>query len=134
MFQNSDMTTFGDRLRAARKDAKLTQAQVAQKVAMSQSALSELEKGEYPTSSYTPRLAHLYRVQARWLADGVGPREIDAIVEAEASGEAWPFQHIDKAQFDALPQSVKDDIADYIEMKIVKAGGSKPPKAKKTAA
>lgn len=75
------MSTFGQRLQEARKAAKLSQTVVAKRVGMSQSLLSELENDEYPTSGFTPRLAHLYKVTARWLADGVGPREIS---DAEA--------------------------------------------------
>ncbi|WP_175224349.1 helix-turn-helix domain-containing protein [Achromobacter ruhlandii] len=128
------MTTLGQRLKAARRDAKLTQAQVAKKVGMSQSALSELESDAYPTSSYTPRLAHLYRVHARWLADGEGPREIGAVQGTEAPSEPWPFSRIDRTLFDQLPQKVKDDIEDYIEMKIVKASPGRPSRTTKSAA
>lgn len=75
------MTTFGNRLRDARKKMKLSQEAVAKRVGMSQSLISELENDEYPTSGYTPKLARLYKVNASWLADGVGSREIS---DAEA--------------------------------------------------
>lgn len=75
------MSTFGERLRKSRKAVKMTQAAVAKRAGMPQSLLSELENDEYPTSGYTPRLAHIYKVTARWLADGVGPREVS---DAEA--------------------------------------------------
>jgi len=78
------MNTFGQRLRDARKQAKLSQAAAAKKVGMSQSQLSDLENNAYPTSGFTPRLAYAYKVSARWLADGHGPRDIPA---AEALGD-----------------------------------------------
>lgn len=78
------MNNFGDRLKDARKQAKLTQPVVAKKIGMSQSLLSELENNLYPTSGFTTKLAHLYKVNARWLAEGLGPREVSA---AEALGD-----------------------------------------------
>ncbi|KAA0910658.1 helix-turn-helix transcriptional regulator [Pusillimonas sp. ANT_WB101] len=69
------MNTFGERLRDARKQAKLTQKDVAKRIGMSQPLLSELENNEYPTSGFTTKLAYLYKVSARWLAEGKGPRE-----------------------------------------------------------
>lgn len=78
------MTTFGTRLKDARRQAKLTQPIVAKRVGMSQSLLSELENDQYPTSGFTTKLAHLYKVNARWLAEGLGPREVSA---AEALGD-----------------------------------------------
>ena len=69
----ADAATFGERLRKARKMAGLSQKEVAKRVGMSQSNLSELENNQYPSSAFTPRLAHLYGLNARWLADGLGP-------------------------------------------------------------
>ena len=80
-----DTLTFGQRLKDARKKAKLSQETVAKKVGMAQSLISELENNLYPTSGFTIKLAHLYKVNARWLADGEGPRDISA---SEAMGDA----------------------------------------------
>ncbi|MNL60878.1 hypothetical protein D3C87_1847300 [compost metagenome] len=79
-------------------------------------------------------MAHLYRVQARWLADGDGARDASAPSEPDAASGEWPFHRVDKALFDALPQKIKDDIEDYIEMKIVKARPATAPRPTKTAA
>ncbi len=78
------MNTFGSRLKDARRRAKLTQPVVVKRVGMSQALLSELENDKYPTSGFTTKLAHLYKVNARWLAEGLGPREVSA---AEALGD-----------------------------------------------
>ncbi len=77
LYQNSDMTEFGNRLKQARKDAGLTQKQAAARVGMSQSTLSGLETGEQPTSTFLPQLADLYGVSLRWLISGAGSREAD---------------------------------------------------------
>ncbi|MCP2517426.1 helix-turn-helix domain-containing protein [Achromobacter mucicolens] len=120
--------TFGERLKESRRAANLTQKQVATKVGMAQATLSQLEGDTYPTSTYTPRLAHLYGVSARWLADGDGPRS-SSEADAEPAATAWPFERVTLEQFASLPRSVKADIEDYIEMKISKAGGGKTPRA-----
>lgn len=78
------MNTFGARLKDARSSAKLTQPVVAKKIGMAQSLLSELENDHYKDSVFTTKLAHLYKVNARWLAEGLGPREVSA---AEALGD-----------------------------------------------
>lgn len=76
------MKTFGQRLKDSRKNAKLSQSEVARRVGMSQSLLSELENDEYPTSGFTIQLAALYRVNPLWLADGVGLRDPSSSEEA----------------------------------------------------
>lgn len=72
------MNTFGARLKFARKKARLSQQEVAARIGTKQPLISELENDEYQTSGFTPRLAHLYKVNARWLAEGKGPMEVTA--------------------------------------------------------
>lgn len=96
---------------------------------MSQSTLSELENDSYPTSTFTTRLAHIYNVSARWLADGEGPMRVaDTVVAEESATETgsarprWPFSpRITPEAYDALDASTKEDIEDYIELKISKS-------------
>ncbi|CAB3858879.1 hypothetical protein LMG26788_02154 [Achromobacter pulmonis] len=64
--------TFGARLKLSRKAAGLTQKQAADKAGMSQGTLSDLENNGSTSSTYTSRLAYVYGVSARWLADGDG--------------------------------------------------------------
>ncbi|MGE8703996.1 MAG: helix-turn-helix domain-containing protein [Achromobacter sp.] len=123
------MVTFGRRLRAARKSAKLTQAAAAKKAGMSQPTLSELENDTYPTSTFTTRLAHIYNVNARWLADGEGPMQSDTpTVESSTPAQParlWPFSsRISPEAYEALDASTKEDIEDYVEMKLSKAAGT----------
>lgn len=70
---------FGDRLRLCRKNKGVTQAVAAKAVGMSQTNLSELENGLYPTSSFTPMLADYYGVASLWLANGKGKKELEQI-------------------------------------------------------
>lgn len=66
--------TFGQRLKAARTAAKISQAKLAYKVGMAQATICELENDRYPSSSFTPRLAEVLKVSSIWLADGRGPK------------------------------------------------------------
>lgn len=64
------MSTFAERLKSARVNAKLSQASAAKKAGMSQPNLSELENGKYPSSTFVPKLASIYGVSALWLSSG----------------------------------------------------------------
>lgn len=96
---------------------------------MSQPTLSELENDTYPTSTFTTRLAHIYNVNARWLADGEGPMQSDTpTVESSTPAQParlWPFSsRISPEAYEALDASTKEDIEDYVEMKLSKAAGT----------
>jgi len=97
---------------------------------MSQSTLSELETDTYPTSTFTTRLAHIYSVSARWLADGEGPMVVDSAPPTAPSQPTtrtslWPFSsRISPEAYDALDASTKEDIEDYVELKLSKAAGA----------
>ncbi|CAB3857194.1 hypothetical protein LMG3410_02090 [Achromobacter aegrifaciens] len=88
LLAQSPAATFGARLKLARKASGLTQKQAAEKAGMSQGTLSDLENDGSTSSTYTARLAHVYGVNARWLADGdgepiadpsgAGPRQVSA--------------------------------------------------------
>ena len=72
--QNTDMGTFGLRLKKCRISAGLKQKEVCARTGIKQGTLSELENDKYPTSSFVPHLASLYGVEALWLAEGRGPK------------------------------------------------------------
>jgi len=65
------MTEFGQRLKQARKYAKLSQDALAKRVGISQGTMSELER-YYSSSSYTVQIAKECGVSAVWLATGEG--------------------------------------------------------------
>ena len=74
LYQNSDMGTLGQRLKACRKESGLKQAEVCSRIGIGQGTLSELENDKYPTSSFVPHFAALYGVEALWLAEGRDPK------------------------------------------------------------
>ncbi|WP_316890215.1 LexA family protein [Ralstonia edaphi] len=72
---NPDMKkTFGERLKEARKEAGLTQKELAVKTGISQPTISEAERGDYGGSAHVAALATACGVNALWLAEGRGPK------------------------------------------------------------
>ena len=68
----SDMSTdFGKRIKAARKHAKLTQTDLAEKIDIAQASLSHLENSAF-SSAHTVQIATACGVSAHWLATGEG--------------------------------------------------------------
>ncbi|MFP5300091.1 helix-turn-helix transcriptional regulator [Cobetia sp. SIMBA_158] len=63
---------FKDRLKAARKYAKLTQVQLAERVGIDQTSVSDLERGKSRKTGYAAEIAHVLGVSARWLTTGEG--------------------------------------------------------------
>lgn len=61
-----------DRLKAARKYARLTQIEVSDKVEISQGTYSQLERGLVKSTSKIVELADLFGVNPMWLSTGVG--------------------------------------------------------------
>lgn len=76
------MEKFADRVRRARKDAGLTQKQLAAASGLSQTTISDIERGRNETSADVVALARALKVLAEWLADGKGPRTL-----SEATGQ-----------------------------------------------
>jgi SOS-response transcriptional repressor LexA len=69
--ENSRMN-FGQRLKAARKYAGLTQTTLATKVGMDQTTISDLERGKSSSSSFCASIAKTCGVDALWLETGQG--------------------------------------------------------------
>ena len=66
---------IGERVRRARKHAKLTQAQLGKAVGLKQATISDLEKGDSRSSAYLVQIAKACRVDPHWLATGAGSME-----------------------------------------------------------
>lgn len=71
--------TYGERLKSARiaVSPKLNQSDLAKKVGVGQSHISDLENDRCKGSAHTAQIAHALNVHARWLAEGIGPRTVD---------------------------------------------------------
>lgn len=105
----TDLSTLAARTRHARKNAGLTQEDLARKLGLSQGTITHIESGRNKETIHIIALAKLLGVRAEWLATGEG----DMV-------DGWPFKAINKAEFEKLPPDVREDISDYIQMKITK--------------
>lgn len=65
-------TEFKDRLKSARKHARMTQIELAKAVGTSQGSISDLEAGRNKTSTNTVKMAQILGVNPDWLATGQG--------------------------------------------------------------
>lgn len=66
------MMKYGERLKAARSSAGLSQAALADLVKISQANISKLEVGDATGSEFTVQFARACNVDAEWLATGEG--------------------------------------------------------------
>lgn len=91
-FENADnygMNSLADRLRAARKEKGLTQAELAQLAGLSgQTLIGNLETGYRKTSAELPRIAKALGVDVMWLIDGKGKKAPAELIEPERSLDA----------------------------------------------
>lgn len=86
------MSNLKDRIKSARAHAGLTQLELAKQVGVSQPVISQLEKGDNLQSVHLVKIASVCRVDAAWLAEGVGemiPGGADSVtaIPGESSAE-----------------------------------------------
>lgn len=67
---------LSDRVKAARKQAGLTQSGLAEKVGIAQTAISQLESGKTLRSTYLFDIARACSVSSQWLVSGLGGMNI----------------------------------------------------------
>lgn len=67
------MTTLAERIKDARRHAKLTQRALALKVGVEQPVISQLETGKNLQSAHLSKIAHICGVNSIWLSDEIGP-------------------------------------------------------------
>lgn len=98
------MKTFGERLREARKDKKLTQSKLAAMVGMAPSSLGSLEHADHiPRGDNTLRIARALEVRAEWLLTGNGDKYVSQQdLSQEAAALLDCVLHLDPSQQSAL--------------------------------
>ena len=64
--------SFGERIKALRKAAGETQAELSRRIGITQAGLSALETGRFNASRHTAQIADHFGVNALWLATGEG--------------------------------------------------------------
>jgi phage repressor protein C with HTH and peptisase S24 domain len=68
--RNTHFMEFKDRIKAARKYAGLNQTELAERSGMTQTSISDLERGKSQSTSFVAQIAKACRVSAMWLATG----------------------------------------------------------------
>jgi transcriptional regulator with XRE-family HTH domain len=77
--QQNYVMTLAERLKAARKAAKLTQTELAHKAGLRwQSLVGNVEAGEQDGTTHIAKFAKVLNVSPLWLETGEGPRELAA--------------------------------------------------------
>ena len=79
--------SIGTRIKEARKDAKLSQQKLADKVGIKQSTISELETGESAGTTMLATFASILGVNALWLETGKGDkrRKTHSLIENKST-------------------------------------------------
>lgn len=80
---NNHYMELKDRLKLARKHAKLSQVKAAEKAGIDQATISNLETGRHLGSTHLLKIADALGVSYRWLTDGKG--EMTDAAESNAS-------------------------------------------------
>ena len=101
--------TFGDRVKLARKQSKLSQLELANRIGVTQGTITHIENGRNRDTKYIMDLAKALSVRAEWLYYGSGNIK-----------DIWPFDTISQNDYLLLSAEVKEDIEDYIQLKISK--------------
>jgi transcriptional regulator with XRE-family HTH domain len=95
LHHNCGMTTLGERLLARRKKLHLEQDDLAKMAKVSQTTISDLERGRNKRSKFVGQLARALRCRVDWLEKGQGPEEegeIDPDVLAETLKHVRSYQ------------------------------------------
>ncbi|HRL22994.1 helix-turn-helix domain-containing protein [Alcaligenes sp. SDU_A2] len=108
------MKNFSDRLRYARQQRGLSQADLARLCSLSQSAISNYENGTRRDAREILDLAKALNVSAQWLRNGVGimePRSGGMVLLEPDGGPpivTWPFQRFSVDEIVALPDAERE--------------------------
>ena len=79
----NDLKTVGERLNHARRLRNMTQGHLAEKSRVSQTLISNLERGDQSSSKFLVDLANALSVSVNWLSSGKGnPDSVDVIPDA----------------------------------------------------
>lgn len=70
--RNTQQMEFKERLKQARKHARLTQTELGTAVGIDQTSISDLERGKSQSTSFIAEIAKACGVDALWLATGQG--------------------------------------------------------------
>lgn len=102
---------YSQRLKAARKHAKLTQAELSKAVGITQTSISDLERGKSASSTFGASIARICGVSALWLETGEGSMTAEAHDSADlGSNDPAPIETIN---IEGLPAPLAQKIKSY---------------------
>lgn len=105
---------YKDRVKAARKHARLTQAELAAQVGIDQASISDLERGRSQRSSYNASIAQVCGVSAIWLEKDEGE-----MLDGSGTDENGSPSTIDYAlipQLTAIGEGGNGHLNDHVEV------------------
>jgi transcriptional regulator with XRE-family HTH domain len=121
------MQTIGDRIRAVRRERKLTQGELGKKSGCSTSTISDLENGHMAETTYIVSIAQSLNVSPSWLESGKGDRLPSAVNRVEEPRSILCHGHTLTpeaaalgAEWMKLDAGVRDAIAIAIECMVAK--------------
>lgn len=89
------MSTLSERMKQARIEAGLSQAELAKQLGAGQSTIASIENGRNQSSGRLVEIAQLLQVNPSWLASGQGPRKAGAdIDEVKASDQIVVWENL----------------------------------------
>lgn len=97
------MTTLSERLKLARKQAKLTQSVIAERVGITQPTYQALESGKVEKTAYFSQIAKVLGVSTDWLATGQGEMTAKPTID-ELRAKIAQIEQKDKADTPAKSQ------------------------------
>ncbi len=100
--RNTGRMEFKDRLKTARRHAQLNQTELAERAGLTQTSISDLERGKSKATAFVAQIASVCGVSSMWLAEGVG----EMLKAADtASSRTQPSVHLDDIETwdDATP-------------------------------
>ena len=70
--RNTSQMEFKERLKAARRHAGLNQTELAERAGLTQTSISDLERGKSKATAFAAQIASVCGVSPMWLAEGAG--------------------------------------------------------------
>lgn len=81
---------FKDRLKVARRHAKLNQGELAAKAGITQTSISDLERGKSKATAHVVKIADACGVSAKWLSDEIGPMLAPGLTSGSGESNVSP--------------------------------------------
>jgi transcriptional regulator with XRE-family HTH domain len=125
---NNVAMTIGQRLKQVRKERGLTQVELAARVGMKQSTLSDLELGKSAGTTNLAVVASVLGVNALWLETGRGPmtaEDVGKVLANKASGEGDALVRLLTVyhRADSHGKGAIDDVVDLVEARLAEIAG-----------